>query len=91
MKYQISTTSVRETEVLVELQPLQGVFVCDHAALEINEFSPTKPLAESGPRVSFRTFLGSRFRVVICVVRFLAGVRRVLRRGDETAPPLGPS
>ena len=31
---------VRETEILVEQQPLQGVFVCDHAGLVINKFSP---------------------------------------------------
>ena len=28
-----------ETEILVEQQPPQGVFVCDHAGLVINEFS----------------------------------------------------
>ena len=31
--------SVRETEILVEQQPPQGVIVCDHAGLVINEFS----------------------------------------------------
>jgi len=31
--------SVRETEILVEQQPPQGVFVCDHAGLVINKFS----------------------------------------------------
>jgi len=30
---------VRETEILVEQQPPQGVFVWDHAGLVINEFS----------------------------------------------------
>ena len=30
---------VRETEILVEQQPPQGVFVCDHAGLVINRFS----------------------------------------------------
>jgi len=30
---------VRETEILVEQQPPQGVFVCDHAGLVINKFS----------------------------------------------------
>ena len=30
---------VRETELLVEQQPPQGVFVCDHAGLVINKFS----------------------------------------------------
>ena len=30
---------VRETEILVERQSPQGVFVCDHAGLVINEFS----------------------------------------------------
>jgi len=29
---------VRETEILVEQQPPQGVFVCDHAGLVINNF-----------------------------------------------------
>jgi len=28
---------VRETEILVEQQPPQGVFVCDHAGLVINK------------------------------------------------------
>jgi len=32
---------VRETEILVEPQPLQGVLVCDHADLVINTFSPS--------------------------------------------------
>ena len=30
---------MRETEILVEQQPQQGVFVCDHAGLVINKFS----------------------------------------------------
>ena len=30
---------VRETEILVEQQPPQGVFVCDHAGRVINKFS----------------------------------------------------
>jgi len=30
---------VRETEILVEQQPPQGVFACDHAGLVINKFS----------------------------------------------------
>ena len=30
---------VRQTEILVEQQPPQGVFVCDHAGLVINKFS----------------------------------------------------
>jgi hypothetical protein len=30
-----------ETEILVEQQPPQGVFVCDHAGRVINEFSLT--------------------------------------------------
>ena len=30
---------VRETEILVEQQPPQGVFVCGHAGLVINELS----------------------------------------------------
>ena len=30
---------VRETEILVEQQPPQGVLVCDYAGLVINEFS----------------------------------------------------
>ena len=28
----------RETEILVEQQPPQGVFVCDHAGLVINQY-----------------------------------------------------
>ena len=31
-----------ETEILVEQQPPQGVFVCDHAGLVINKFSPLR-------------------------------------------------
>ena len=31
---------VRETEILVEQQAPQGVFVCDHAGLVINKLSP---------------------------------------------------
>jgi len=30
---------VRETVILVEQQPPQGLFVCDHAGLVINKFS----------------------------------------------------
>ena len=30
---------MRETEILVEQQPLQGVFICDHAGRVINKFS----------------------------------------------------
>ena len=30
---------VRETEILVEQQPPQGVFFCDHAGLVIHKFS----------------------------------------------------
>ena len=30
---------VRETEILVEQQPPQGVFICDHAGLVINKIS----------------------------------------------------
>ena len=30
---------MREPEILVEQQPPQGVFVCDHAGLVINKFS----------------------------------------------------
>ena len=30
---------MRETEILVEQQPSQGVLVCDHAGLVINKFS----------------------------------------------------
>ena len=30
---------MRETEILVEQQPPQGVLVCDHAGLVINKFS----------------------------------------------------
>ena len=30
---------VRETEILVEQQPPQGVFVCDHVGLVINKLS----------------------------------------------------
>ena len=35
-----NVSGVGETEILVELQPPQGVFVCDQAGLVINEFSP---------------------------------------------------
>ena len=31
---------MRETEILIEQQPPQGVFVCDHAGLAIDKFSP---------------------------------------------------
>ena len=37
----LRTCSVRETEILVEQQPPQGVLVCDHAGLVINKFSLT--------------------------------------------------
>ena len=33
---------VRETEILVEQQPPQGVLVCDHAGLVINTFSTNR-------------------------------------------------
>ena len=32
---------MKETEILVEQQPPQGVLVCDHAGLVINKFSLT--------------------------------------------------
>jgi len=35
----LRTCSVRETEILVEQQPPQVVFVCDHAGLVINKSS----------------------------------------------------
>jgi len=31
---------VRETDILLDQQPLQGVFVCDHAGLVINKLYP---------------------------------------------------
>ena len=34
-----NVSCVRETEILVEQQPPQGVFVCDHAGLVMNKFS----------------------------------------------------
>ena len=34
-----SLKCVKETEIPIEQQPQQGVFVCDHAGLVINEFS----------------------------------------------------
>ena len=34
-----SVQCVRETEILVEPKPLQGVSVCDHAGRVINKFS----------------------------------------------------
>jgi len=34
---------VRDTEILVEQQPPQGVLVCDHAGLVINKFSSAWP------------------------------------------------
>ena len=45
---------VRETEILVEQQPPQGVLVCDHAGLVLNKFSRTqcvKMLTETWPVV----------------------------------------
>ena len=35
--FTVRTCSVRETEIPVEQQPPQGVFVCDHAGLVINK------------------------------------------------------
>ena len=32
---------MRESDILAEQQPLQGVFVCDHAGRVINKFSLT--------------------------------------------------
>jgi len=39
----------RETKILVEQQPPQGVFVCDHASLVINEFSDSLEIGQLGP------------------------------------------
>jgi len=39
---------VREPEILVEQQPPQGVFVCDHAGLVINKFSLQVSMARQG-------------------------------------------
>jgi len=47
----LRTCSVRETGILVEQQPPQGVLVCDHAGLVINKFSPRRPrLSGTQPR-----------------------------------------
>jgi len=43
---------VRETEILVEQQPPQGVFVCDHAGLVINKFSRNRRYARRTWRTS---------------------------------------
>ena len=40
---------LRETEILVEQQPPQGVFVCDHAGLVINKFSLNQVHSEAPP------------------------------------------
>ena len=37
---------MRETEILVEQQPPQGVLVCDHAGLVINKFSHLVPVGD---------------------------------------------
>ena len=42
-------TCVRKTEILLKQQPLQGVFVSDHAGLVINEF-PQNNEEEGVPR-----------------------------------------
>ena len=50
----LKTCSVRESEILVEQQPPQGVFVCDHAGRVINEISlpPSQRLTDLvGPGV----------------------------------------
>ena len=39
---------MRESEILVEQQPPQGVFVCDHAGLVNNKFSPQRRGAAVG-------------------------------------------
>jgi len=39
---------VRETEILVEQQPPQGVFVCDHAGVVINKFSLNRTAGVQG-------------------------------------------
>jgi len=43
----VSAITVRETKILVEQQPPQGVLVCDHAGLVINKFSQEE---EEAPR-----------------------------------------
>jgi len=40
--------NVRETEILVEQQPPQGVLVCDLAGLVINKFFPYRARPEDG-------------------------------------------
>ena len=42
---------VRETEILVEQQPPQGVFVCDHAGHVINKFSLASRVEGEGWKV----------------------------------------
>ena len=39
---------VRETEILVEQQPQQGLIVCDHAGLVLNKFSDAWQIEHSG-------------------------------------------
>jgi len=59
-------TCVRETEILVEQQPPQGVFVCDHAGLVINEFSIQGPAPWIPRGVKCLTWACSRARRCWC-------------------------
>ena len=54
---------VRETEILVEQQPPQGVSVCDHAGRVINEFSRALRRGQWG--ADSAKFLHTRTRVPI--------------------------
>ena len=62
---------MRETEILVEQQPPQGVFVCDHAVLVINKLSPGAPF--NFLATHFTTGVGSHKTKVSSKVDILLG------------------
>ena len=55
---------VGETEMLVEQQPPQGVLVCDHAGLVINQFSYARRGAGTFPRTQPRKSCSTRMRAI---------------------------
>ena len=83
----------RETEILVEQQPPQGAFICDHAGFVITKFSrsggqerlvaPAPHLAHPEGCAALRIVLGTVLRVSRSCEHFLDGFDLHLLQGGQ--------
>ena len=78
----LAGVQVRYTEILVEQQPPQGVFVCDHAGLVINKFSHAVLARGGGGAASLRAVRALMSRLIS-----LAGVKWSCLRINKQAFP----